>query len=244
MAANTFNNLSASALIQSGKVFDKNGRIDPSWLIWLQQATNAINAVGGGNTGNTVVNTDFGVTDDRNAVDQEVADLKQQVNYLVATAHGPSACLAALEALNAEGAVISVAGVQEIVDLNTPSIVLADGASILSAVTDANANVDYMVAWVDVNATITLPNAVAVSSNTANTWSLVGPNKPGASQIIKTIMVTNNDTVNCNVSLVMTGASARANIYTDIFLQPGYSLQYNSGKGFQILNKTGIPLRH
>jgi hypothetical protein len=121
-------------------------------------------------------------------------------------------------------------------------ILLTSTSDLLRITTSSTANIDVHASYVDLSGTTVTPLRTNTAISTATTTTVVGSPASSTQRTVKTLFVRNRHaTTTNNVTILHTDGTTSVE-FIKVSLNAGYTLRYDEGNGFEVLDSFGRTL--
>lgn len=118
-------------------------------------------------------------------------------------------------------------------------IILADTSDLLRVITGSGVSaIEVQGSWVDLDGTTVTPGATNTLITTATTTTIVASPSGTAKRNVKGVTIQNSSAVTCVVTVEHYDGTNAVNLIS-LSLLAGYTLQYNDGDGWSLLDSNG-----
>ena len=121
-------------------------------------------------------------------------------------------------------------------------ILLTSTSDLLRVTTSSTANIDVHASYVDLSGTTVTPSRTNTTISTATTTTVVGSPASSTQRTVKTLFIRNRHaTTSNNITILHTDGTTSVE-FIKVSLNAGYTLRYDEGNGFEVLDSFGRSL--
>lgn len=121
-------------------------------------------------------------------------------------------------------------------------ILLTSTSDLLRITTSSTANIDVHASYVDLSGTTVTPARLNTTISTATTTTVVGSPASSTQRTVKTLFVRNRHATTSNDITILHTDGTTSVEFIKVSLLAGYTLRYDEGNGFEVLDSFGRSL--
>lgn len=121
-------------------------------------------------------------------------------------------------------------------------ILLTSTSDLLRITTSSTANIDVHASYVDLSGTTVTPIRTNTAISTATTTTVVGSPASSTQRTVKTLFVRNRHATTTNDVTILHTDGTTSVEFIKVSLNAGYTLRYDEGNGFEVLDSFGRTL--
>lgn len=121
-------------------------------------------------------------------------------------------------------------------------ILLTSTSDLLRVTTSSTANIDVHASYVDLSGTTVTPSRTNTTISTATTTTVVGSPASSTQRTVKTLFIRNRHATTANDITILHTDGTTSVEFIKVSLNAGYTLRYDEGNGFEVLDNFGRSL--
>jgi hypothetical protein len=121
-------------------------------------------------------------------------------------------------------------------------ILLTSTSDLLRVTTSTTANIDVHASYVDLSGTTVTPSRTNTTISTATTTTVVSSPASSTQRTVKTLFIRNRHATTTNDITILHTDGTTSVEFIKVSLNAGYTLRYDEGNGFEVLDSFGRSL--
>jgi hypothetical protein len=121
-------------------------------------------------------------------------------------------------------------------------ILLTSTSDLLRVTTSTTANIDVHASYVDLSGTTVTPSRTNTTISTATTTTVVSSPASSTQRTVKTLFIRNRHATTANDITILHTDGTTSVEFIKVSLNAGYTLRYDEGNGFEVLDSFGRSL--
>ena len=121
-------------------------------------------------------------------------------------------------------------------------ILLTSTSDLLRVTTSSTANIDVHASYVDLSGTTVTPSRTNTTISTATTTTVVSSPASSTQRTVKTLFIRNRHATTANDITILHTDGTTSVEFIKVSLNAGYTLRYDEGNGFEVLDSFGRSL--